>query len=56
MEKKKNKENGRYCQNISVPHPCAELKPASKTGENTLLKNAGLFQPKFGSNIDKPKC
>jgi len=19
-------------------------------------KNAGLFQPKFGSNIDKPKC
>jgi len=20
------------------------------------LKNAGLFQPKFGSNMDKPKC
>jgi len=20
------------------------------------LKNAGLFQPKFGSNVDKPKC
>jgi len=19
-------------------------------------KNAGLFQPKFGSNMDKPKC
>jgi len=19
-------------------------------------KNAGLFQPKFGSNVDKPKC
>jgi len=22
----------------------------------TLQKNAGLFQPKFGSNIAKPKC
>jgi len=22
----------------------------------TLLKNAGLFQPKLGSNIGKPKC
>jgi len=21
-----------------------------------LLKNAWLFQPKFGSNMDKPKC
>jgi len=20
------------------------------------LKNTGLFQPKFGSNMDKPKC
>jgi len=20
------------------------------------LKNGGLFQPKFGSNMDKPKC
>jgi len=20
------------------------------------LKNVGLFQPKFGSNMDKPKC
>jgi len=20
------------------------------------LKNAGLFQPKFGTNMDKPKC
>jgi len=20
------------------------------------LKNAGLFQPKFGSNMDKPQC
>jgi len=20
------------------------------------LKNAGLFQPKLGSNMDKPKC
>jgi len=20
------------------------------------LNNAGLFQPKFGSNMDKPKC
>jgi len=20
------------------------------------LKNAGLFQPKFGQNMDKPKC
>jgi len=20
------------------------------------LKNAGLFEPKFGSNMDKPKC
>jgi len=20
------------------------------------LKNAGLFQPKFGSNMDQPKC
>jgi len=20
------------------------------------LKNAGMFQPKFGSNMDKPKC
>jgi len=23
--------------------------------ETNTLKNAGLFQPKFGSNIDKPK-
>jgi len=23
---------------------------------NYTLKNAGLFQPKFGSNMDKPKC
>jgi len=22
----------------------------------TITKNAGLFQPKFGSNIDQPKC
>jgi len=21
-----------------------------------FIKNAGLFQPKFGSNMDKPKC
>jgi len=21
-----------------------------------ILKTAGLFQPKFGSNMDKPKC
>jgi len=20
------------------------------------LRNAGLFEPKFGSNMDKPKC
>jgi len=24
--------------------------------ESYTLKNAGLFQPKFGSNMDKPKC
>jgi len=24
--------------------------------KNYTLKNAGLFQPKFGSNIHKPKC
>jgi len=23
---------------------------------HTLKKNVGLFQPKFGSNMDKPKC
>jgi len=23
---------------------------------NKLKKTAGLFQPKFGSNMDKPKC
>jgi len=25
------------------------------TQRNYTLKNAGLFQPKFGSNMDKPK-
>jgi len=25
-------------------------------GKYTYRKNAGLFQPKFGSNMDKPKC
>jgi len=25
-------------------------------GLRYTLKNAGLFQPKFGSNMDKPKC
>jgi len=24
--------------------------------DNNTLKNAGLFEPKFGSNMDKPKC
>jgi len=24
--------------------------------EGSSLSNAGLFQPKFGSNMDKPKC
>jgi len=24
--------------------------------ETYTLKNAGLFQAKFGSNMDKPKC
>jgi len=23
--------------------------------DNNTLKNAGLFEPKFGSNMDKPK-
>jgi len=26
------------------------------TEELVHSKNAGLFQPKFGSNMDKPKC
>jgi len=27
-----------------------------KMGRSHTLKNAVLFQPKFGSNMDKPKC
>jgi len=31
------------------------FKISEKSPLNTL-KNAGLFQPKFGSNMDKTKC
>jgi len=24
--------------------------------QHSILNTAGLFEPKFGSNIDKPKC
>jgi len=31
-------------------------KETEQTLVNSKKENAGLFQPKFGSNMDKPKC
>jgi len=32
------------------------LKSVMQTTKQHTLKNAGLFEPKFGSSMDKPKC
>jgi len=45
--------------NLVPVGPPSEMSPLSDTTSleyYTLINAAGLFQPKFGSNMDKPKC